>query len=120
MNTEEFVDMFPKHMSQSNDPIDMFIESDVDETALPTEDGVDDDDDGVLDNWIEGIVEASDGTASDKEFVDTLVRKCPSLILFIKRSTVLTAYFDSERRNFSIKRNLSIDARTRCNSTPSI
>ena len=105
-------------MSQSTDPMDMFIESDIDETDLPTEDGLDgfdddDDDDEVLDNWIEGIVEALDGTASDKEFVNTLVRKCRSLISFIKRSTILTAYVNSERRNFSIKRNLSIDVRTR-------
>ena len=113
MNTEEFVDMLSEDMSQSNDPMDMFIESDVDETDLPTEDGLDDDDDDVLDNWIEGIVEAPDGTASDKELVNTLVKKCRSLISFIKRSTILTAYVNSERRNFSIKRNLFIDAQTR-------
>ena len=89
MNTEEFVDMLPKEMSESNDPMDMFIELDVDETDLPTDDGLDDDDNEVFDNWIEGIVEASDGTASDKELVNTLLRKCPSLISFIKRSTIL-------------------------------
>ena len=110
--------MLPKDMSQSNDPMHMFIESDVDETDLPTEDDLNDDDDEVLDNWIEGINEASDGTASDKELVNTLVRKCRSLISFIKHSTILMAYFDSERRNFSIKRNLSIDVHTRWNSTP--
>ena len=90
MNSEDFVDMLPKEMSQSNDPMDMSIESDVDETDLPTEDGLDNDDDEMLDNWIEGIVEASDGTASDKELVNTFVRKCRSLISFIKRSTILT------------------------------
>ena len=81
--------MLPKDMSQSNDHTDMLIELDVDETDLPTDDGLDDDDNEVFDNWIEGIVEASDGTASDKELVNTLLRKCPSLISFIKRSTIL-------------------------------
>ena len=109
--------MLPKDISQSNDHTNMLIESDVDETDLPTEDGLDDDDDEVLNNWIKGIVEVSDGTALDKEIINTLVRKCRSLISFIKRSTILTAYFASERRNFSIKRNLSIDVRTRWNST---
>ena len=112
--------MLPKEVPQSNDPMDMLTESDVDETDLPIEDGLGDDDDEVLDNWIEGIDEAPDGSASDKELVNTLVRKCHSLISFIKHSTILTAYFDSERRNFSIKRNLSIDMRIRWNSTPSI
>ena len=88
MNTEEFVGMIPKDMSQSNDPTDMFIESNVDETDLLTEDGLDDDDDDdddddepvgindddeLLDNWIDGIVEAPGGTASGKELVNTLV-----------------------------------------------
>ena len=70
VNTEELVDMLSEDMSQSNDPMDMFIESDVNETDLPTEDGLDgddepvdiNDDDDMLDNWIEGIDEASDGT----------------------------------------------------------
>ena len=117
MNTEEFVDMLAKDMSQSNDPMDIFIESDVAETDRPTEDGLDDDDDEVLDNWIEGIDETPDGTVSDRELVNTLLRKCRGLISFIKRSTILTAYVASARRNFSIKRNLSINVCTRWNST---
>ena len=96
------------------------MSGDVDDTNLPTEDALDDDDNEVLDHWIEGIDEAPDDNASDKELVNTLLRKCPSLILFIKHSTILTAYADSERRNFSIKRNLFIDVRTRWNSIPSI
>ena len=124
MNTDEFVDQLSKEISQSNDHMGVLTESDVDETDLPTEDGlgdddesVDIDDDEVLDNWVEGIDEAPDDTASDKELVSTLLRKCRALISLIKCSTILTAYFDSERRNFSIKRNLSIDVRTRWNST---
>ena len=119
MNTEEFVDILAKGISQSNDHTDMLIEWDADETDLLTEDGLDDDDNEVLDHWIEGVDEAPDGTASDKELINTLLRKCPPLISFIKCSTILTAYFDSERRNFSIKQNSSIDVRTRWNSTPS-
>ena len=93
--------MLPKDMSQSNDHTDMLLEWDADETDLPTEDGLDDDE--VLDNWIEGIDEAPDGTASDEELISMLLRKCRSSISFIKCSTILTAYFDSERRNFSLK-----------------
>ena len=83
MNTEEFVGMIPKDISQPNDPTDMFIEWNVDETDLLTEDGLNDDDDDepvgindddeLLDNWIDGIVEAPGGTASGKELVKTLV-----------------------------------------------
>ena len=95
MNTEEFVDMLRKDMSQSNDHTDMMIEWDVDETDLPTEDGLDDDDDDdddkVLDNRIKDIDEAPDGTVSGKQLVNTLVRKCRSLISFIKHSTIFTA-----------------------------
>ena len=113
--------MLPKDVSQSNDSTDMLIESDVDETDLPIEDGLgDNDDDEVLDIWIEVIDEAPDDNALDKELVNTLLIKCPSLISFIKHSTILTAYVDSERRNFSIKRSLFIDVRTRWNSIPSI
>ena len=74
-------------------------------------------DDEIVDNWLEGITESAADIIPDQAMVNNLLKKCRSLISMIKRSTVLTNFFDEERKRARVQRNLSYDVKTRWNST---
>ena len=81
------------------------------------EDVVDINDDEITDDWAEGVNESGIDIVPDQEMINNLLKKCRRLISMIKRSTILTAYFDKERKRSNIKRNLCYDVKTRWNST---
>jgi hypothetical protein len=75
------------------------------------------DDDEVVDDWMEDVNDSPIDALPDQEMVNELLRKCRGLISMIKRSTIITAYFDMLRTKLDIRRNLCHDVKTRWNST---
>ena len=49
--------------------------------------------------------------------INVLIKKCRNLISMIKRSSVITSFFETERKKYMVKRNLSYDVKSRWNST---
>jgi hypothetical protein len=76
-----------------------------------------------MDNWTEDVYELDDGDDKiihDQDMIICLVKKCRGLVLMIKRSTIITLFFDTERKKLNIKRNLCYDVKSRWNSTYSM
>ncbi|CAF1310256.1 unnamed protein product [Rotaria sordida] len=74
-------------------------------------------DDEIMDNWTEGVNESDVDFIYDQEIIICLMQKCRGLISMIKRSTIITLFFDTERKKQNIKRNLCYDVKSRWNST---
>ncbi|CAF3910994.1 unnamed protein product [Rotaria sp. Silwood1] len=74
-------------------------------------------DDEITDNWEEHVIVSDDDIVYDQEIIVNVLKKCRGLISMIKRSTILTLFFDNERKRMNIKRNLCYDVKSRWNST---
>ena len=81
------------------------------------DESIDVNDDDITDGWSEGVNESLSSAVPDQATINSLLRKCRNFISMIKRSTILTTYFDIERKKSNIKRNLCYDVKTRWNST---
>ncbi|CAF1202142.1 unnamed protein product, partial [Didymodactylos carnosus] len=71
----------------------------------------------VNDNWAMDVIQDETGMIPDQETVANLLKKCRSLVNMIKRSSILTSFFDCERMKANIKCTLSGDMKTRWNSS---
>lgn len=107
----------PNNSSQENSRVDRENEEAMDITNDDEENDDEISDDEIIDNWLDGITESAVDIIPDQVMVNNLLRKCRSLISMIKRSTILTNFFDEERKKAHVKRNLSYDVKTRWNST---
>jgi hypothetical protein len=96
---------------QSEEMMDLSNENDGDD------DDFDINDDDIVDNWLEGVTESMADIIPDQAMINSLLKKCRALVSMIKRSTILTNYFDEERKKANLKRNLCHDVKTRWNST---
>ena len=110
--------------TQSVDDMDVTdgSESNDDETRMEVseddfDDSLDINDDEVYDDWMEDVNDSPIDALPDQEMVNELLKKCRGLISMIKRSTIITAFFDMLRTKLSIRRNLCYDVKTRWNST---
>ncbi len=74
-------------------------------------------DDEILDTWTYDVNETDIGIVYEQEKIVSIIRKCRMLILMIKRSTVISSFFNTEKQKFNIKRNLCLDVKSRWNST---
>ena len=74
-------------------------------------------DEEITDNWTEDVHESDADIVYDQEIIASLLKKCRALISVIKRSTIITLFFDSERKNLNTKRNVCYDVKSRWNST---
>ena len=74
-------------------------------------------DDEVFDDWMEDVNDSPIDALPDREMVKELLKKCRGLISMIKRSTIITAFFDMLRTKLNIRRNLCYHVKTRWNST---
>lgn len=75
------------------------------------------DDDGIIDNWTVDDVESHMDTVNDQEMIISLVKKCRGFVSMIKRSTIITLFFDVERKKAKKNLNLCYDVKSRWNST---
>ncbi|CAM4846973.1 unnamed protein product, partial [Rotaria magnacalcarata] len=73
-------------------------------------------DDEIVDNWTEDAIESDVDIVHDQELIVNLFKKCRGFISMIKRSTILTLFFDNERKKLSIKRNLCYDIKSLWNT----
>ncbi|CAF3826359.1 unnamed protein product [Rotaria sp. Silwood1] len=71
----------------------------------------------IMDNWTADVVESKSDNVYDQDMIISLVKKCRGLVKIIKRSTIITLFFDNERKKLKIKRNLCYDVKSRWNST---
>ena len=108
----------------SMDSMDVMDESDADESDAQMEvsddhfgDPLDINDEDVFDNWMEDVNDSPIDALPDQEMVNELLKKCRGLISMIRRSTIITAFFDMLRAKLDIRRNLCPDVKTRWNST---
>ena len=74
-------------------------------------------DEEIIDNWTEGVVVSDVNLVYDQEMIISLINKCRGLIYTIKHSTIISLYFDNERKKMNIYRNLCYDIKSRWNST---
>ncbi|CAF0836709.1 unnamed protein product [Didymodactylos carnosus] len=74
-------------------------------------------DDEIIDNWTEHVTESHVDIAPDQDIINILINKCRGLISIRKRSTIITSYFNAERKKLRIKKNLCQDVKSRWNST---
>ena len=73
-------------------------------------------DEEITDNWID-VDESADGSFNDQETIVVFLKKCRRFISMVKYSTTLTLFFDDERKNLNVKRNLCHNVKCRWNST---
>ncbi|CAF4527645.1 unnamed protein product, partial [Didymodactylos carnosus] len=72
----------------------------------------------IEDNWaIDVHVDEINISEDFQRCIAVLMRKIRGVIKMIKKSSYLTAYVDNEKLKHGIKRSLSLDVRTRWNST---
>ena len=74
-------------------------------------------DEEITDNWTKDVHESDADIVYDQEIIASLLKKCRALISVIKRSTIITLFFDSERKNLNTKRNVCYNVKSRWNST---
>lgn len=74
-------------------------------------------DEEFVDNWTTDVIESDLDIVHEQSMILSLLRKCRGLTSMIKRSTIMTLYFDAERRRLKKKRNLCYDVKSRWNST---
>ncbi|CAF1424086.1 unnamed protein product [Adineta ricciae] len=71
----------------------------------------------IEDNWTCDIIDSSINIVYEQELITDVLKRCRALVSMVKRSTVITLYFDTERKKKTIKRNLCTDIKSRWNST---
>ena len=113
------IEEFPSNNSmdiddtQSNDNDPMDVNNDDNEAELLC-DVLDEE---ITDNWTEGIITSDNGIGDAQSLINSVLKKCRALISMIKNSTIITPFFDIERKRKNVKRNLCYDVKTRWNST---
>ncbi|CAF2967829.1 unnamed protein product [Rotaria sp. Silwood2] len=70
-----------------------------------------------VDAWTTDVIQSDFSIVYEQNMITFVVKKCRGLISMIKRSTIITLYFDTERKKSKIKRNLCSDVKSRWNST---
>lgn len=110
-------ELLESDLSQQDDRVNIEDDEAMDVSNDDEENDVEINDDEIVDSWLEGMTEITTDVIPDQAMVNSLLRKCRALVSMIKRSTVLTNYFDDERKKAKIKRNLCHDVKTRWNST---
>ncbi|CAF2660165.1 unnamed protein product [Rotaria sp. Silwood2] len=70
----------------------------------------------IIDNWTEDVNQSDVDTIPDQEMIIYLLKKCRGLISTVKHFTIITLFFDNERKKLKIKRNLCHDVKSRWNS----
>ncbi|CAF1509065.1 unnamed protein product [Adineta steineri] len=71
----------------------------------------------IEDNWTSDIVYSDSNIGYEQELITGVLKKCRALVSMVKRSTIITLYFDTERKKKNFKRNLCNDIKSRWNST---
>jgi hypothetical protein len=78
------------------------------------------DEEEFVDAWTTDVIQSDYDIVSEQDMIILVVKKCRGLVSMIKRSTIITLYFDTERKKSNIKRNLCHDVKSRWNSTYSM
>ncbi|CAF1538917.1 unnamed protein product, partial [Didymodactylos carnosus] len=73
------------------------------------------DEEEIDDNWSQDLLNECE--EEDQKIIFNALSKCRALIKFIKKSSILSSYFDTEKHKLKKKRTLQLDVRTRWNST---
>ena len=71
----------------------------------------------IKDNWDLDVSNIDDSNSIDKQVVYVILKKCRSFVNIIRKSSIISNYFDQLGVMLSIKRRLSSDCITRWNST---
>jgi hypothetical protein len=80
-------------------------------------DGIDEE---FSDAWTTDFTQSDFNVVDEHNMIISIVKKCRGLMSMIKRSTIITLYFDNQRKQSNIKRNLRSDVKSRWNSTYSM
>ncbi|CAF2116919.1 unnamed protein product [Rotaria magnacalcarata] len=78
---------------------------------------LDNNDEEFVDDWTTNVIQSDFDIACEQNMIIIVIKKCRGLVSMIKRSTIITLYFDTERKQANIKRNLCYDVKSRWNST---
>lgn len=73
-----------------------------DEEELLSDNSVDE----IMDDWTTDVIQSDFDIVAEQDTIIFVVKKCRGLISMIKRSTIITLYFDTERKKSNIKRNM--------------
>lgn len=89
----------------------------VDDTDM--EEGFDEPENDVTDNWSQEVLDAFDPTTCEVEqrLIGDLMKKCRSLVKLVNKSSVLMAHVNKLKQEFNVKRSLQLDCKNRWNST---
>lgn len=84
-----------------------------------TEGGLDDSYIDSADNWSEDVVVDFDPSTcvAEQALIGALLMKCRSFVKLLNKSSVLKAYANSLKKEFTVTRPLQLDCRSRWNST---
>jgi hypothetical protein len=120
-------DDYEKDENIDNDDNGNYYDDDNDDYEKGENNGIDDDDDNLLnfieqntlDHWSENVeVDPDDPTLTkEQQLTLFLMKKCRRLINLIRKSSVLSLYFNHLRKILKKKRNVLRDVCTRWNST---
>ncbi|CAF5008899.1 unnamed protein product, partial [Rotaria magnacalcarata] len=103
--------------SDDNDKLSETFDS-LDEEQLLFDNGDSDtDDDEFMDDWTTDVIQSDCEIIREQNMILVVLKKCRGLISMIKRSTILTLYFDAQRKRFKKALNLCYDVKSRWNST---
>ena len=119
-STDRDKEMTDVNQLQSDDEIDELDDG----KSLQTDDWADEEelldpsvDDEIIDNWTVDDIESDIKIVCDQEIIISLVQKCRRFVSMVKRSTIITLFFDAERKKAKKNRNLCYDVKFRWNST---
>ncbi|UJR06600.1 hypothetical protein I4U23_010884 [Adineta vaga] len=112
-DTDELVEVNPHSFINDSDNDEAEEHYDSDEEDLLSNDSNEE----IEDNWTNDVVDASFDIVYEQELIIGVLKKCRALVSMVKRSTVITLFFDTERKKKNIKRNLCNDIKSRWNST---
>jgi hypothetical protein len=74
--------------------------------------------DGVVGNWEEGVIEdISSISCLEQCTVNKAIKKCRSLVKMVRKSSILSAFFNHHKIQLKIEVSLMGDCRSRWNST---
>ncbi|CAM4886538.1 unnamed protein product [Rotaria socialis] len=92
--------------SDDNDKLSETFDS-LDEEQLLFDNGDNDtDDDEFMDDWTTYVIQSDCEIVREQNMILVVLKKCRGLISMIKRSTILTLYFDAQRKRFKKALNL--------------
>ncbi|CAM4856377.1 unnamed protein product [Rotaria socialis] len=103
--------------SDDNDKLSETFDS-LDEEQLLFDNGDNDtDDDEFMDDWTTYVIQSDCEIVREQNMILVVLKKCRGLISMIKRSTILTLYFDAQRKRFKKALNLCYYVKSHWNST---